>query len=91
MLDITPGELQAIPMDVGPGGTCKMFFRAVLVKWAETHRRPYTWQTILDALSSPYVGQASLARDIQHQLVTGDVVQSPIEGTGNISAHNIYT
>ena len=61
-----------------------MFFRAVLIKWAETRSKPYTWQTILDALSSEFIGHAHLARDIERQLMTDTVRQPPKEGSGNV-------
>ena len=83
-LNIEPGVLQAIQMDVGNGGNCKMFFRAVLIKWAETRSRPYTWQTILDVLSSDFIGHAPLARDIERQLMTGNTKQPPTKGSGNV-------
>ena len=69
LLGITSAELRAIQMNVGPGGDCKRYFSAVLTKWRETRRKPYTWQTVLDVLSSPYVGQAHLASDIQQLLL----------------------
>ena len=88
MLKISPGELQAIQTDLTNGGDSRNFFRAVLIKWEETRRRPYTWQTILDVLSSSYIDQATLARDIEHQLMTagnvGDAVQPPTEGSGDV-------
>ena len=67
-LKLTPAELKAIPTDEGPGGNSRRYFSAVLTKWKETRRKPYTWQTILDVLSSPYVDQARLASDIQQLL-----------------------
>ena len=69
------------------GGDNKTCFRAVLIKWKQTCRKPYTWQTILDALSSKFVDQASLARDIEHQLV---LEQPPIEGSGNVQGNYYY-
>ena len=86
MLKISPGELQAIQMDLTNGGDSKNFFRAMLIKWAETRRGPYTWQTILDVLSSPYIGHAPLAREIEHQLMAGDTIQPPTEGSGDVPA-----
>ena len=88
MLKISSGELQAIQTDLTNGGDSRNFFRAVLIKWEETRRRPYTWQTMLDILSSPYINQAPLVRDIEHQLMTtgneGDTVQLPTEGSGGV-------
>ena len=64
----------------------------MLIKWEETRCRPYTWQTMLDVLSSPYINQAPLARDIEHQLMTtgneGDTVQSPTEWSGDVPEGN---
>ena len=70
-LKLTPAELQAIQLSVGPGGDCTRWFNEVLTKWKKNRRRPYTWRTILDVLSSPYVDQAHLASDIEHQLRVG--------------------
>ena len=70
-LKLTPAELQAIQLSVGPGGDCRRWFNEVLTKWKTTRRRPYTWWTILDVLSSPYIDQARLASDIEHQLHVG--------------------
>ena len=83
-LNIEPGMLKAIEMDVGNGGDCKMFFRAVLIKWAETRSRPYTWQTILDVLSSEFIGHTPLAIDIECQLMTGNMKQPPTERSGDV-------
>ena len=92
MLKISSGELQAIQTDLTNGGDSRSFFRAVLIKWEETRHRPYTWQTMLDVLSSPYIDQAPLARDIEHQLMTtgnvGDTVKPPTEGSGDVPEGN---
>ena len=68
---MTSGELRAIQRDmsVGGDGDSKRCFREVLIKWEETRRKPYTWQTILDVLSSEYIGQTTLAKDVEQQLL----------------------
>ena len=64
------GQIQAIKRNISLGGDCKLFFKEVLVKWESTRYKPYTWSTILDALSAPIVDHKLLADDIATTLTT---------------------
>ena len=64
------GQIQAIKRNTSLGGDCKLFFKEVLVKWESTRYKPYTWSTILDALSAPIVDHKLLADDIATTLTT---------------------
>ena len=64
------GQIQAIKRNISLGGDCKLFFKEVLVKWENTRYKPYTWSTILDALSAPIVDHKLLADDIATTLTT---------------------
>ena len=45
-----------------------MFFKEALIKWESTHCKPYTWRTILDVLSTPFVNHKVLADKIAKEL-----------------------
>ena len=71
-LGLSSRQLNAIKRNVGLRRDSKLQFREVLVQWAESHTRPYTWQTILEALYSPAVGQRRLALMLAAAVTNGD-------------------
>ena len=67
-LGLSPGVLNGFKMDLSLGGKPSLMFKEVLVRWERSMSKPYTWQTILEALSSPKVGHHKLANKIAGHL-----------------------
>jgi hypothetical protein len=67
-LNILPGRLNGIKMDLSLGGKPSLMFKEVLVLWERSHSKPYNWQTILDALASPSVDCSRTAIKVSRKL-----------------------
>ena len=55
----TLDEIQA--QNAGRPDECKLSFEQVFARWNSLGTGPYTWQTIINALRSPCVGEVLMA------------------------------
>ena len=67
-LDVPNGALEGFKMNLSFGGRPNLMFKEALIYWEKKQTKPYTWQTILEALSSPSVGQHQLATKVADKL-----------------------
>ena len=58
----TLDEIQA--QNVGRPYECILSFEQVFVKWRSLGTSPYTWETMINALCSPAVGEVELANKL---------------------------
>ena len=56
-------EIQA--QNAGSPDQCILSFEGVFTKWKRLGTSPYTWETIINALSSQSVGEVALANEIK--------------------------
>ena len=67
-LGVPNGVLEGFKMNLSFGGRPNLMFKEALIYWEKKQSKPYTWQTILEALSSPSVGQHQLATKVADKL-----------------------
>ena len=61
-LKLPNGTLDDIQAEnAGRPGLCKLSFEQVFTKWRSLGTSPYTWETMIKALSSPAVEEVTLA------------------------------
>ena len=58
----TLDEIQA--QNAGKPDECKLSFEQVLARWRSLGTSPYTWETMINALNSPAVGEVKLAKEL---------------------------
>ena len=68
-LGVPNGVLEGFKMNLSFGGKPNLMFKEALIYWGKKQKvKPYTWQTMLEALSSPIVGQHQLATKVADKL-----------------------
>ena len=59
----TLDEIQA--QNAGRPDQCKLSFEQVLTRWKSLGTSPYTWETMINVLHSPSVGEVRLANELK--------------------------
>ena len=63
-LDIEDHKLNTI--DKEKQGDCLLCFAKMFDVWRKHGSPPYTWGTVINALGAPFVGEISLAGELEH-------------------------
>ena len=64
-LKLPNGTLDEIQVqNVGKPNECILSFEQVFVKWRSLGTSPYTWETMINTLRSPAVGEVELANKL---------------------------
>ena len=64
-LGLSSGTLDSIQnQNAGKANACQESFREVLSEWKAKQPKPYTWQTMIDALRSNAVAEVRLAEEL---------------------------
>ena len=61
----TLDEIQA--QNAGSPDQCILSFQRVFTKWKHLGTSPYTWETMINALSSQSVGEVALANEMKEK------------------------
>ena len=69
-LELTEGDIKAIQEDEN---TVSDRFNAVMKRWKRSLTKPFTWETLINALRSPSVNEIRLANELCCDFVDTDV------------------